>query len=561
MSKMTSKTSKSNSSSVSDIKDNETYQSMEHKEHILNVPDTYIGSVEPSSIEDVWVCNSDDVFVQKDVEISPGFYNIFNEILTNSSDQCLRTREYAKKDKTVQITTVIKITIDEETGIISILNDGDGIPVFEHPEKKIMIPELIFGQLLTSSNYDKTKKKTWGGKNGYGSKVCNIYSTMFEVETVDHRRGKKFKQVWRNNMSEPEKKAKVTDCKGKAYTKITFLPEYSRFGMPDGLKGDVIDLIRKRAYDIAGCSPRDVGVYFNGVKLEVKDFPQYVEKYIGKQKDVKRVYEKPNEFWEVVACASPDGNHRQVSLVNGICTINGGKHVDYITNKICKDLVAKVNGKAKTGGIKPNHVKNNLWVFINSLIVNPSFSSQTKEALTTPVANFGSKCELSDDFIKKLAKTEIADRAKLMKSFHDKSGLSKTDGKKTKSIRGIPKLDDANWAGTAKSHECTLILTEGDSAKALVISGLSVVGRDKYGVFPLRGKLLNVREASDKQITGNAEIQNIKKILGLQQGTKSIKDLRYGKVLILTDQDEYVCLLLGTSFRRRFFNYNVYTYC
>jgi DNA topoisomerase-2 len=535
---MTSKTSKSNSSSVSDIKDNETYQSMEHKEHILNVPDTYIGSVEPTSIEDVWVCNSDDVFVQKDIEISPGLYNIFNEILTNSSDQCLRTREYAKKDKTVQITTVIKITIDEETGIISVLNDGDGIPVVEHPEKKIMIPELIFGQLLTSSNYDKTKKKTWGGKNGYGSKVCNIYSTMFEVETVDHRRGKKFKQVWRNNMSEPEKKAKVTDCKGKAYTKITFLPEYSRFGMPDGLKGDVIDIIRKRAYDIAGCSPRDVGVYFNGNKLQVKDFSEYVEKYIGKQKDVKRVYEKPNEFWEIVACASPDGNHRQVSLVNGICTINGGKHVDYITNKICKDLVAKVNGKAKTGGIKPNHVKNNLWVFINSLIVNPSFSSQTKEALTTPVANFGSKCELSDDFIKKLAKTEIADRAKLMKSFHDKSGLSKTDGKKTKSIRGIPKLDDANWAGTAKSHECTLILTEGDSAKALVISGLSVVGRDKYGVFPLRGKLLNVREASDKQITGNAEIQNIKKILGLQQGTKSIKDLRYGKVLILTDQDK-----------------------
>ena len=140
---MTSKTSKSNSSSVSDIKDNETYQSMEHKEHILNVPDTYIGSVEPTSIEDVWVCNSEDIFVQKDVEISPGFYNIFNEILTNSSDQCLRTREYSKKDKTVQITTVIKITIDEETGIISVLNDGDGIPVVEHPEKKIMIPEHL----------------------------------------------------------------------------------------------------------------------------------------------------------------------------------------------------------------------------------------------------------------------------------------------------------------------------------------------------------------------------------------------------------------------------------
>ena len=534
---MSSKKS-SKEDNVSDIKDNETYNAMEHKEHILNVPDTYIGSVEPTVIENVWVCNPDGKFVNKDIEASPGFYNIFNEILNNAADQCPRTREYAKEDKTVQITTVIKITIDTETGIITIYNDGDGIPVKEHEEKKVMIPELVFGQLLTSSNYDKSKKKTWGGKNGYGSKVTSIFSKRFEVETVDHRRGKKFKQIWEDNMSPPKNKAKITDFKGNAYTKITFLPDYSRFGMPNGLKGDVIDLIRKRSYDIAGCTPANVSVYFNGSKLPVKDFPQYVEKYIGKQKDTKRVYEKPNEYWEITACASPDGNHQQVSLVNGICTINGGKHVDYISNGICRDLVKKVNGKSKTGGIKANHVKNNLWVFINSLIVNPSFSSQTKEELTTPIAKFGSKCELSEDFIKKLAKTEIVERAKLLKSVHDKSGLSKTDGKKTKTIRGIPKLDDANWAGTAKSHECTLILTEGDSAKALVVSGLSVVGRDKYGVFPLRGKLLNIRDATDKQITGNSEIQNIKKILGLQQDTKSIKQLRYGKIMIFTDQDK-----------------------
>jgi DNA topoisomerase-2 len=215
-------------SSDTDIKDNETYSAMEHKQHILEVPDTYIGSTEPTVLENVWICNSDNVFVNKDIEMSPGFYNIFNEILTNAADQCPRTREYAKKDKTVQITTTIKVTVDEETGIISVYNDGDGIPVKEHEEKKIMIPELIFGQLLTSSNYDKSKKKTWGGKNGYGAKICNIYSSRFEVETVDHRRGKKFKQVWEDNMSDPKKKAKVTSFKGEAYTKITFLPDYAR---------------------------------------------------------------------------------------------------------------------------------------------------------------------------------------------------------------------------------------------------------------------------------------------------------------------------------------------
>jgi DNA topoisomerase-2 len=517
--------------SKNDIKDNEKYQAMNPKEHMLALPDTYIGGIEPSVIENTWICNSENEFINRDIKVSQGFHNIVNEILTNSADQCLRTRHYENKDKTVQITRVVKVTLDKETGIISVYNDGDGIPVVEHEEKKIMIPELVFGQLLTSSNYDKEKKKIWGGKNGLGSKATNIFSTMFEVETVDHRRGKKFKQVWKNNMSEPEKKAKITDFKGKAYTQITFLPEYSRFGM-EGLDEDIIDLIRRRVYDIAGCSPKDVTVYFNDVKIDVKDFSQYVTKYIG---NASKVYEKPNDFWEVVACVSPDGNFRQVSLVNGIYTMNGGKHIDYVSNKICKDLVKKLNGK--TGTIKTNHIKNNLWLFVNSLIINPSFSSQTKEALTTPSNKFGSTCDLSETFINKLAKTEIAERAKLMKSFHDKSGLTKTDGKKTKTIRGIPKLDDANWAGTNKSSECTLILTEGDSAKSLIISGLGVVGRDKYGVFPLRGKLLNVRDASDKQITGNAEIQNLKKILGLQQNTLNIKDLRYGKVMIMCDQD------------------------
>lgn len=129
------------------------------------------------------------------------------------------------------------------------------------------------------------------------------------------------------------------------------------------------------------------------------------------------------------------------------------------------------------------------------------------------------------------------------------------------SLTGIPKLDDANDAGGRNSDQCTLILTEGDSAKALAISGLSVVGRDRYGVFPLRGKLLNVRDASASQVSNNAEIQHIKQILGLQHGKvrcwrggsecvaryrqvhnaaqqyDSVKQLRYGHLMIMTDQD------------------------
>lgn len=105
-------------------------------------------------------------------------------------------------------------------------------------------------------------------------------------------------------------------------------------------------------------------------------------------------------------------------------------------------------------------------------------------------------------------------------------------------ISGIVKLEDANNAGTRNSRNCTLILTEGDSAKSLAMAGLSVVGRDNYGVFPLRGKLLNVREASGKTLTTNTEVQQIKQILGLQHNKEytSIDSLRYGSLMIMTDQ-------------------------
>lgn len=530
--------------------DSKKYQAKELREHILELPDTYIGSTEPSPLEAAWIateCDDEKIkyaFVQKDIQATMGLYKIFDEILTNSSDNVIRTRMAVKTDKTVQLTKTIKVDINED-GSITVHNDGDGIPVIEHKQHKVLIPEMIFGQLLTSGNYIKGEERRVGGKNGYGSKLCSLFSTRFELETVDHRRKKKFKQVWEDNMSEPKQKAKVSSYTGKAYTKVTFYPDYKKFDI-DKLSDDMISLLRKRVFDIAGCTPADVAVYLDGYKIPVKNFEQYVNLYIGSKTETKRVHETPNEFWEVIACASPDGVYRQVSFVNAVCTIEGGKHTDYISNQISRNLTKRVNEKGKKtakkktdGNIQTKHIKSNLWIFVNCSIVNPSFSSQTKVSLTTPQAKFGSKCDLSDDFLKQLERTEIVERARMLKGFHDKAGMSKTDGKKIASVRGIDKLDDANWAGKARSAECTLILTEGDSAKSFAVAGISVIGRDKYGVFPLRGKPLNVRDATAKQLLGNAELENLKKILGLQQGKKytDLSQLRYGKILVLTDQD------------------------
>ena len=505
----------------------EKYQKKTQKEHILDLPDTYIGSIEPKTESlYVWDDNTNSI-VKKEITWIPGLYKIFDEIIVNALDHCVR-------DETL---TTIKATFTD--GTISIWNDGCGIDVEMHSEHNVYVPELIFGHLLTSANYDKSEEKIIGGKNGYGSKLTNIFSKEFKIETVDGVRQKKFIQTYRNNMEEKDK-AKVTAYKSKPYTQVTFTPDYKRFDV-ETLSEDMLALFKKRVYDACATTPKKVGVYINGQKIKVKEFQDYVNLYIGTKKEVSRIYDSPNERWEIIAAYNPEGQFEQVSFVNGIWTMFGGTHVQNILNQITKKLEVHVKkGKHKDINIKSQYIKDHLWLFVKSTIVNPSFSSQTKDIHTTKVSSFGSKCEISDDFIKNLAKTDIINRIISFAHFKDELDMKKTDGKKKTRLKNIPKLDDANFAGTAKSSKCTLIVVEGDSARTFANSGLSVVGHDYYGVFPLKGKPLNVREASASQQLNNAEVSNIKQILGLQMNKKyeDVTSLRYGSLMVLTDADD-----------------------
>ena len=240
-------------------------------------------------------------------------------------------------------------------------------------------------------------------------------------------------------------------------------------------------------------------------------------------------------------CLSPTDEFCQVSFVNGIFTSKGGKHVEYITNQIVKKLQAFITKKKKVD-VKPTSIKEQLMVFIRCDIENPAFDSQTKDCMNTAISNFGSTCTVSDKFIEKIAKMGVMDAACALTEVKENKAAKKTDGAKTRSIRGIPKLIDANFAGTDKSHLCTIIFCEGDSAKAGIVSGMSKEDRNYIGIYPMRGKLYNVRGEMQKKISDNKEIKEIKQILGLETG-KSYTDkdvekkLRYGKILFMTDQD------------------------
>ncbi len=513
------------------------YVKLDQITHVKTRPGMYIGSIE-EDVQNLWILNNDQTRMEKKIiKYIPGLFKIFDEIIVNAIDHVTRLKTKDKSEVGHYVKN-INVSIDKETGIIEVINDGDGIEVVIHPEHKIYIPELIFANMLTSTNYDDNEEKIVGGTNGLGAKLTCIFSEFFEIETVDSKRKLLYKQKYDEGMTKISEPI-IEKSNNKPYTKIRFKPDYKSFKI-DGLNESIYKLFEKRVYDICALTDREINVVLNGKKIEINNFEKYIDLYIGSKEEHTRVYEYVNENWEICASYNDFNGFEQISFVNGIWTIKGGKHVDYILNQIVKKLIEVIQKKKKnTENIRPQTVKDNMILFVKCNIVNPSFDSQSKETLTTPITKFKFKADITDKFIDKLYKSGIVEKIMEINQIHNVNSLKKTDGKKKNVIRGIHKLDDANFAGTNKSSECTLILTEGDSAKTMALAGLSKVGRDRYGVFPLRGKLLNVKDVSMKKILENEEITNLKKILGLETGKiyKNINDLRYGKIMIMTDQD------------------------
>ncbi|KAL3462611.1 DNA topoisomerase [Aspergillus heterothallicus] len=514
-------------------KASDKYKMLSHLEHIVKRPDTYIGSVERTT-QEMWVYSSEhDGMEFREVSYVPGLYKIFDEIVVNAADN-------KQNDESMD---EIRVTYSRETGEISVWNNGKGIPIEMHEEKGIYIPQMIFGNLLTSSNYDDDKAKITGGRNGFGAKLCNVFSTEFTVETQDTRVKKRYKQTWTDNMTKFGKPA-ITAAKGSDYTKVTFKPDYPKFGM-DNMDDDFEALLKRRVYDLAGTT--QVSVKLNGTKVAVRNFKKYMEMYTKAirrdrgEEDSKSdaiITCNPHPYWEIGFAVS-DGSFKQVSFVNSIATTSGGTHVNFIADQICTKLAESLKKKKGTGAtLKSAQIRNYIFLFVNAKIVNPAFNSQTKEQLTTKQTQFGSKPILDEAFLKKVAATGVLDSLRKFADHKADLMLKKSDGGR-RSRMNNPKLTDANKAGSRDGYRCTLILTEGDSAKGLAMAGRAVVGPDLFGVYPLRGKMLNVRDASFDQISKNQEIQNIKNFMGLQHKKEytDTRGLRYGHLMIMTDQD------------------------
>jgi DNA topoisomerase-2 len=517
----------------------DAYKKLSHREHILELPDTYVGSCETHH-EWRWIYDAESSkMVHKQVKFNPGFYKLFDELVVNARDARVRSLEKGKTP-----VKHIEITVTEKDGklVISVENDGDGIPIEMHPEHKVYVPELIFGHLLTSGNYNKEEEKIVGGKNGYGAKLVNVFSKTFTVDVQTS--GHKYSQSWTEHMSKCAKPSVKASKSAKGFVRLTYQPDLSRFH--GFVKEDMIDVLHTRAVELAAVCGKEVKVSWQGHAIAANTFDKFVKLFIRDGASI--VYEQCGPRWEVACILSrslydddessaEDEGSRQISFVNGINTKKGGKHVDTVVRNVLTDFCEAATKKKVP--VKPGQIRNAVVFFVSATIVNPAFDSQSKETLTTAADKFGSRFKSEGKLVDGLMKAGLLEEAQAALDAKSAKDAKKTDGAKKKTLRGYPKLEDALWAGTSRSEECTLILTEGDSAATSAISGLNVVGRERFGVFPLRGKLLNVKDISQEKFNKNEELTAIKAILGLRQGTKykTKKELRYGRVMVMADQD------------------------
>ena len=486
------------------------FKKLDDISHVILRPGMYIGSIKPHTANK-WIVDEGKM-TQREITYNPGFLKIFDEIVTNSVDES--KREGSKLN-------TIKIDLDRNKNKVTIWDNG-GIPVVKNTEHDEWIPEMVFSNLKAGSNFDDTEERSWAGTNGVGSTLTNIYSKEFKISTCDGKNS--FIQTFSNNMRDRTqpvvKKAKAN------HTEISYITDLEKFGLTE-IDEDHYKMIEKRIYDIAACNT-GLKIYFNGNLININSFEDYIKLYTEEY-----FYEfKKDKTWSLGIALSQNG-FQQVSFANTTETYDGGTHVDYVMNQIIVSLREFFLKKHKVD-IKPSELKQHMFLFLDATVINPSFSSQTKEKLITEVKEFGTTFEVSAKLIQSILKSEIVnsilDWIQQKKNAED-SKLQRDLNKKLTKIK-VEKLIDAKGKDRWKY---SIGLFEGDSA---ISAFRKYRTPETMGAFALKGKFVNVSEITNQKLVQNDEAVNLMASIGLKLGQEiDVRNLRYGRVLIFTDAD------------------------
>ena len=508
------------------VKKRTTYIKQDPITHILTRPDMYVGS-KGFDRHQAYVYSDGKIF-SREINTSPALVRTFVEILSNAIDNTERGK-------------MAFISVDLSATECEVKNDGAVIPIEQNEVetskgKKELIynHSLIFGHLLSGSNYDDTEKRYTSGRNGLGAKLTNVLAKSFTVEGVDPANKAKLVQTWTNNMRDTNGPKVTKSSRVNGYTSIKWSWDLDWFGMKKGLPKDTQDLLAMHVLNASLLT--GLKVTLNGVKLPNK-LSSYFDLLDGcsasdilkLENDHSRVFVIPSDCFEAI------------SFVNGIQTKNGGKHVNAWVDAVCRPIIEKLKGRKSSSAstsLTIRDVKPYFKFLVVTRIPNPEFESQEKNELKTSV-----KADPITAYqVTKIMKWSIGDTLKGLM-------LSKEKKQVTKAIAASAKhpvidgYDKANNAGGSRGKDCTLIVCEGLSAKTFAVDGIGKglngkKGRDWFGIYPLRGKMLNTRNATPTSIKNNAVITNLIKILGLDYGNPDKLDkLNYGQLCVITDAD------------------------
>ena len=541
---------------------------LKQREQILLRPNVIIGNVVPSLVKD-FVPTSDGI-VCVDEPVSTGLLKIVEEVVANARDASIGDPN----------ATGIHVNVLSKTGEVSV-KSLTRFDIEWNSELNDWNVAIAFSVLNSSSNFTDDPNSFVVGQNGLGVKAANIFSKIFSVIVCNLTTRKVYVGKWADNMNkvlvskavsieDAIKQKLLTASEAKAnFVKVTFKPDYARFSTPLPLSDAVTAMIGEMAFNAAITTPPYTNVFLNNSKIKANTIASYIKKMMGddvgkimydsvKDKDDNLLFEIGLTFVPEASSygdnvddddsAAPSDSScvfaKQVVFVNGAKTTSGT-----VQSEVLK-LVAAHLSKKKIK-VSPSALKASLFLVANlPRFPNPRFSNQLKDELVSPMKD-AVKWTPPPEFLKKVEKAG-ADLLQIIKEEQE----DKDDKKAKKQVapgRGlkIPKYEPALGIGK-KGVEPSLILTEGDSAKAFVVAGVSGLsnGREKYGIFPLRGKLLNVAKAASLAAAlKNVEISNIFKMTGIVPKKKydatTIKALPYRHVVIATDQDTDGAHILG----------------
>lgn len=478
---------------------------------------------------------SKNIIEFKECPYNTAIERLFLEVLYNAIDNVERSR-----DRNVD-PGIISVTMTSNK--VSVYNEGIAISCIKQKGSELYIPSFIFGQLLTSSNYDDSKSRKVGGKFGIGVKATNIFSKYFSVEIINQEENVSFTQVWKNNMTVCDAPIIVplNDPSVKSSTKISFILDFHRFFSNDdkygfntceSYNGDFAAAYIKYCIDSSLTS--GVKCYFNNKEFDCTGSDgiiKYAKYYFPNLNNHLRLQSDDSD----ILLIDTPSHGKVISFVNGVFNKNGGIHVDTWRKACFKNMYKSI--KSKYGiKIEMKMISDHFSMIVMCRLNKPIYDGQTKDKVKSPKPTICNEIEsINSTLIKWNCYKSLIDEVETKTI-----GAKKLIGKKLQYI-DVCHLQDAKDAGGPHSINCVLYVTEGNSAASFVKKSFS--SNTTMGSLPLKGKMINVSKCTMDDYLNNKEIQRLITSIGLNSSVdyslpESINTLRYGRLCLVTDADD-----------------------